>query len=123
MSGIFCGVFRTLDFITRFHAHVLMNTFTFAFAHDMFGIFCGICRNQPMAPRFYYRFHVHVLRNAFTFAFAYDMFGIFCEICRNQSINGVPDAYRPVKFVFALFFYVFSKNAHGTVQANGVRAV
>ena len=28
-----------LDFITRFHAHVLMNAFTFAFAYDMFGIF------------------------------------------------------------------------------------
>ena len=43
-----------LDFITRFHAHVLMNAFTFAFAYDMFGIFCEICRNQSMAPRFYY---------------------------------------------------------------------
>ena len=43
-----------LDFITRFHAHVLMNAFTFAFAHDMFGIFCKISRNHWMAPRFYY---------------------------------------------------------------------
>ena len=43
-----------LDFITRFHAHVLMNVFTFAFAYDMFGIFCDICGNQSMTPRFYY---------------------------------------------------------------------
>ena len=43
-----------LDLITRFHTHVLMNAFTFAFAYDMFGIFCEICRNQSMAPRFYY---------------------------------------------------------------------
>ena len=43
-----------LDLITRFHAHVLMNAFTLAFAYDMFGIFCEICRNQSMAPRFYY---------------------------------------------------------------------
>ena len=43
-----------LDFITWFHAHVLMNAFTFAFAYDMFGILCEICRNQSMAPRFYY---------------------------------------------------------------------
>ena len=43
-----------LDFITRFHAHVLMNAFTFAFAYDMFGIFCEICRNQSMVPRFCY---------------------------------------------------------------------
>ena len=43
-----------LDFITRFHAHVLRNAFTFAVAYDMFGIFCEICRNQSMAPRCYY---------------------------------------------------------------------
>ena len=43
-----------LDVITRFHVHVLRNAFTFAFAYDMFGIFCEICRNQSMAPRFYY---------------------------------------------------------------------
>ena len=43
-----------LDFITRFHAHVLMNAFTFAFVYDMFGIFCKICRNHSMAPIFYY---------------------------------------------------------------------
>ena len=52
-----------LDFITRFHAHVLMNAFTFAFAYDMFGIFCEICRNQSMVPRFpldfITRIHVH----------------------------------------------------------------
>ena len=40
--------------ITRFHAHVLRNAFTFAVAYDMFGIFCEIFRNQSMAPRFYY---------------------------------------------------------------------
>ena len=43
-----------LEFITRFQPHVLMNAFTFAFASDMFGIFCEICRNQAMAPRFNY---------------------------------------------------------------------
>ena len=43
-----------LDFITRFHAYVLMNAFTFAFAYDMFGTFCEVCRNQSMAPRFYH---------------------------------------------------------------------
>ena len=45
---------RALDLITRFHVHVLRNAFTFAFAYDMFGIFCELCRNQSMAPRFYY---------------------------------------------------------------------
>ena len=48
------------------------------------GIFCGVSRNQPMAPGFYYS--VSCTWNAFTFAFAYDVFGIFCEICRNQSM-------------------------------------
>ena len=43
-----------LDFITRFHVHVLRNTFTFAFAYDMFGFLCELSRNQSMAPRFYY---------------------------------------------------------------------
>ena len=43
-----------LDFITRFHAHVLRNAFTVAVAYDMFGIFCEICRNQSLARRFYY---------------------------------------------------------------------
>ena len=32
----------TLDFITRFHVHVLRNAFTFACAYDMFGTFCEI---------------------------------------------------------------------------------
>ena len=42
-----------LVFINRLHAHDLRNAFTFAFAYDMFGIFCEICRNQSMPPRFY----------------------------------------------------------------------
>ena len=41
-----------LDFITRSHAHVLRDTFTFAVAYDRIGIFCEICRKQSMAPRF-----------------------------------------------------------------------
>ena len=43
-----------LDFITRFHVHVLRTAFTFTFAYDIFGIFYEICRNQSMTPRFYY---------------------------------------------------------------------
>ena len=43
-----------LDFITRLHAHVLRNAFTFAVAYDMFGFVCEMCRNQSMVPRFYY---------------------------------------------------------------------
>ena len=43
-----------LDLITRFLVHVSRNGFTVAFAYDMFGIFCEICRNQSMAPRCYY---------------------------------------------------------------------
>ena len=34
--------------------HKYMSTAIIAFAYDMFGIFCGICRNQPMALRFYF---------------------------------------------------------------------
>ena len=34
--------------------HKYISSSTFAFAYDMFGIFCEICRNQSMAPRFYY---------------------------------------------------------------------
>ena len=59
MFGIFFAGFAEisqwpLDFITRFHVHVLRNAFTFAFAYDMFGVFCEICRNQSMAPGFCY---------------------------------------------------------------------
>ena len=43
-----------LDIITRCHAHILRNAFTFAVAYDMFGIFGEIYRNQSMVPRFYY---------------------------------------------------------------------
>ena len=43
-----------LDLITRCHAHVLRNAFTCAVAHDMFGIYCEICRNQSLALRFDY---------------------------------------------------------------------
>jgi hypothetical protein len=43
-----------LDFIIRFHVHVLRHAFIFAFAYDMFGFFCEIYRKQSMVPRIYY---------------------------------------------------------------------
>ena len=49
-----------LDVITRLHAHVLMNAFTFAFADDMFGICCEICRISQWPLDCTTRIHVHV---------------------------------------------------------------